>query len=267
MHPVITIFCAFTRRWALEQWLSDLDKLKHDPALTNLCITVDCDTPFIADTLKQYAKRLGYRSFHSIVNDDHEPSEVRLAMRRPRIAFVKNQSKEMIGECEGDIIIGLEDDTVFGDMDIMRLVQPLLDYSQVAFVEGVQCGRWGVKMIGAWKVDVDSNPKHIETMLPSDEVYEDIHGGGFYGYATRKSLYLDHEYYSASSQPWGPDVNYGLWLRQQGYTLMIDWRTIFGHNDYGKILYPVSDNTGRLEKVTFTKEPQNGKWKRQDIPA
>lgn len=261
--PVITIFCAFTRRWAVERWIENLKRTQtiHKPENTNLAFIVDIDEPFIHNKLKRYAEEYGYRACEIIRNSDHHPNEVRVSARRLRIADMKNQSKKLVAKLDGDIVVSLEDDTVF-DLDCFcRLIKPLLEDARVGFVQGVQCGRWGVKMIGAWRVDDVNHPKHAETVQAKGKSgYEQIDAGGFYGYATRKELYLGHDYYSSSAQPYGPDVNYGLYVRQQGYQCIIDWDTVFGHNDHNVILYPDDSVT----KITFTKNI-TGEWLREDV--
>lgn len=258
-QPILTIFCSFTRRWAIERWLGNLRQVQHDPARTNLAIIVDVDEPYIATLIKRYVEEHGYRALQITINRENNPNEVRIPVRRQAIAAMKNQSKHLISQLDGDIIIGLEDDTVFPDLDLARLYQPLLDDDTIGFVEGVQCGRWGVKIIGAWSFDDFEFPQKGETLLPQ-EGYQPIDAGGFYGYATRRKLYLNHDYHSATSQPWGPDVNYGLWLRSQGFKCLIDWQSVFGHNDYDSILYPDVN----VSKVVYTKDITTGKWGRND---
>lgn len=271
-QPIITIFCAFTRRWAVERWIENLKSVEHDPARTNLAFLIDIDEPFIRSRLQKFADEGGYRKVVIEMNKDWHPNEVRLSIRRLRIADVKNQSKKLIRQMDGDIVVGFEDDTTFGNLDLNRLISPLLEHEDIAFVEGVQCGRWGVKMIGAWEVDDPLNPRKASTLLPPSKGnpikkeynyngYQMIDAGGFYGYATRKELYLQHDYYSSGAQPYGPDVNYGLWLRQQGYKCYIDWETVFGHNDHNVIIYP----DGTVTKITFTKDKQTGEWLREEV--
>lgn len=262
MHPVITIFCAFTRRWAIESWLDNLANVQHDPALTNLCIIVDCDEPYINNMVKRFAEERGYRSFHSKINSDWHPNEVRLSIRRQRVADIHNQSKDLIALTDGEIIIGLEDDTVFDRLENFNsLIEPL-KFHDMAYVEGVQMGRWGANMIGAWLFNDVHSPSEVKTLLP-DKDYQSITGGGFYGYATKREQYLNHEYYTSSAQPWGPDVNYGVWLKQHGFNCVIDWNTIFGHRDYSKTLYP-DDPDVRLAQIIYNKNVVTGKWDRTD---
>lgn len=269
MQPLLIIFCAFTRPWSVDLWLSNLAQVEHDPKRTSLCFIVDCDEPQIVNKLKAYADTKHYLEFRLKVNDDWEPNEVKLAIRRARIAEVKTQSCDLISQCEGDIVIGLEDDTVFDRLESFApLYEPLINSDEtIGFVEGVQMGRWGVNMIGAWKADNIQAPRKIRTLLPPHNKtlkLQTISAGGFYGYATRKQLYLDHEYFGSASQPWGPDVNYGIWLGRQGIGSLINWEVVFGHNDHGTIGYPDREPfSQQLAEVIYTKN-EYGKWMRED---
>lgn len=263
MQPVLTIFCPFTREWAVDRWLKNLANVEHDPSLTNLCIIVDGNQPLIATTINKFAKAHGYRSLQMKVNENWYPNEVKLAIRRMRVADVHNQSKDLINLTDSDIIIGLEDDTVFDRLkNFNQLYQPLLDDPNIGFVQGVQMGRWGANIIGAWR---RAGETRVETCLPIEPpTLEDIDAGGFYGYATTRNLYLNHEYYTSSSQPWGPDVNYGFWLRDKGYRCLIDWGLVFGHADHSEIAYPDDPKYNKLVKVQFDKDLTTGKWERTD---
>lgn len=259
-QPIITIFCSFTRRWTVDRWLENLKSAKHDPTRTNLAIIVDTDEPMIYNKIKRYAEENGYRNFLGTINRDNAPNEVRIPVRRQAIAAMKNASKTLIAQLDGDIIIGLEDDTVFTDLDFSRLYNPIINGDKIGFVEGVQCGRWGVKIVGVWSVDDFEFVQKAETLTRGKDTWQEIDAGGFYGYATTKELYLNHDYYSSTGEPWGPDVNYGLWLRNRGYRCFVNWDIVFGHNDYDKILYPDE----KVSKVVYTRDITTGKWGRND---
>lgn len=107
MHPNITVFCAFTRLWAIERWIDNLANSKHDPASTNLVFIVDADEPNIKFQLNEYAKTRPYKSVNVIMNEDNAPNEIRIAERRQRIAQVKNQSKALISATDCEYVIGL----------------------------------------------------------------------------------------------------------------------------------------------------------------
>lgn len=263
MQPIITIFCAFTRKWAVDRWIENLRAVNHDPQRTNLCVIIDLDEPYILNKLRKFSDERKYRSFQFLMNEQHHPNEVRLTLRRQRVAEVKNMSKDLVAKTDGGYIISLEDDTVFDRLpDFNRLLQPLIEDSQVGFVEGVQMGRWGANVIGAWSCLFDQKGEITEasTLLP-EQGYQPITGGGFYGYATRRELYLNHEYHSSTTQPWGPDVNFGLWLLSREYKCLIDWDTVFGHNDHNQIAWP---EHFKLVRVVYNKDTNTGKWNRTD---
>lgn len=270
MQKPITIFCAFTRGWAVQTWLDNLAAVDHDPKMVNFTAIIDIDDEYIAKQLKAFnEKQGGYRSFHVKMNEDWQPNEVRLAVRRMRIADVKNQSKDLIAMTDGEIIMGFEDDTVFDRLpNFDRLINPILEDDRVGFVEGIQMGRWGANMVGVWEADDFEFPQEVKTLLPPDgkfEGYQEVTGGGWYGYATQRELYLNCDYFTSSGQPWGPDVNFGFWLKQRGYKVLADWGTVFGHSDHGNIGYP--DNPPdhkKLIQVIYNRDKLTGKWERRD---
>lgn len=264
MRPIVTVFCAFTRPWAVDMWLGDLERQDYPRDRVNLAFIVEGEEYELRHTLKLFARRYGFRDFRVIINPDHFINEVRISARRLRIVDIKEQSKSLIEDMACEYVIGMEDDTVFADpQTFTKLVEPLIDNDHIGFVQGVQCGRWGVKMIGAWVADSAYTPTTIQTMLPpqsSNKRYQDITAGGFYGYATRRHLYLEHDYNWNDQQPWGPDVNFGMWLKRIGFSCIIDWHLIFGHHDYGKVLMPDHD----LAKVIYTQNDETKKWERRD---
>lgn len=263
MHPIVTIFCPFTRPWAVDLWLNNLDGVTHDPALTNLCFIVDGDQSVIANTLRKFAESRQYRSFHVKVNSEWRPNEVQLSIRRMRIADVNNQAKDLVAQTDGEYVVGFEDDTVFDRMDSFdKLLYPLQTHPDVGFVEGVQIGRWGAKIVGAWSVNDIDNATEVKTLMPATGI-EEITSGGWYGYATRRHLFMNCENYTSSAQPWGPDVNFGVYIQRQGYKCLINWDLLFGHSDYNAIAYP-DDPKIRLAQVVYNKNKATGKWDRTD---
>lgn len=253
--PVITIVCPFTRVWAIERWVDNLKSLNLDWSLVNLCVVIDCDEPRISYHLRKMDDKLKFRSFQIAMNRDHEPTEVRVNVRRQRIAEVMNQLKEMVKKTDGDIVVGFEDDTVFEDLDLRKLYLPLLADDSIGFVEGVQSGRWGVKMVGAWSVDDLVNPTIVETLFLGSG-YEEIDGGGLYGYACLTELFLAHTF-KWDDEPYGPDVDFGLFIRRKGYKCLVDWDTKFLHNDHNVLIRPEN-----IIKIRYTKINDN--WIRSD---
>ena len=261
LPPIVTVFCAFTRPEMVSRFIENLQAQTYHRGLMHLVFVVDGEYPGIVQKLQDAFEGQGYRSVRVKANGDHEVSESKLKERRARIAYVKNQSKIYIGMTDCQFVIGFEDDTVFpSGQTIDRLLAPFVAYADLGFVEGVQCGRWGAKMIGAWAVEFeDSKPIKASTLKREDK-QEIITAGGFYGYATTKELYMAHRYYSDPSEPWGPDVNFGIWLALTGINSMILWDLEFGHALYDRVLWPDED----VGRVVFTLDKTTGYWQRRD---
>lgn len=269
----ITVFCPMTRSWAVERWLDNLHKQDYPARLINLCFIVDIDDPTIVRDIERFCElaeksERPYRSLHVKMNSDWHPDEVHLSIRRIRIADVHNQSKHLIGKTDGEVVVGFEDDTVFEDPEtINRLLAPLeWKHQNIAFVQGVQLGRHGTYYVGAWICDNPLNVGHIKTAMPPEGKYEghsNIDAGGMFGYATPKELYMQHDYFSSSGAPYAVDVNYGLWLRANGYNCLMDWGLKFGHNIHNEILHPDTLDLPLVE-VNY-KRNNTGGWERRDL--
>lgn len=247
-------------------WLENLRQVEHDPSRTHLAVILDTKMSIEYENIKQYARQYSYASLEILHNHENEPSG-NISARRGRIAFVKNQSKDIIRKHQSEYVIGLEDDTVFEFKCFCRLIEPYTRIEDLGFVEGVQAGRWGCPYVGVWAVDDFEFVQKAETLtLPEqeprstvdDKGYEEIDAGGFYYYATPTKLYLEHDY-SWSGEYWGADVNFGLWLRGKGYKCLVDWQSRCGHRQEGKAtLYP----TEKTVSVCYYKK--DNKWERLD---
>ena len=55
-QPDIIIYCAFTRAWAVDQWLENLDSMKLDPEHTSLAVIIDIDEPIILKKLQHFTE-------------------------------------------------------------------------------------------------------------------------------------------------------------------------------------------------------------------
>lgn len=243
--PLITVFCPFTRPELVYQWFECLYTTDLDPASTNLCFIVDCDEPKIYARIMDHMNMHPFRKFMIIRNYDHHVNPINIPIRRKRIAEIHEQVKDVIASLDGEYVFGLEDDTVFTGLQVHRLLEPFSDIfprdakTKVGFVTAYEAGRWQNKIIGAWNFDNVEDPKECWTLLP-DKGYEEIDAAGFYCYLTPTDLFVKAPYTSEIWQPWGPDVNYGLWLRKQGYSNYVDWEQPCGHYDQGIIIQPMS---------------------------
>lgn len=227
----VAIFIPVSRADHLERLFHSLEVLQCDKDRTALLTYVDGDSKLFVQTrnlteLSKFGERLCVqRSYEG--RGQHRPA-VSVRERRNRIAAIHNEAKEFIPECE--YVFGIEDDTIVPAHALTRLLSGYAAHPYAGFVEGVELGRWGIPYVGAWRADDIYDLKRIETVMPPEErKLEAIDAGGFYCYLTRRQQYMAHEYAPFQADSLGPDVNYGLWLRQQGFQNYIDWNVLCEH--------------------------------------
>lgn len=175
--------------------------------------------------------------------------------RRKRIAAIHNEAKQYLQQA--DYVFGLEDDTIPPTNALHRLLDAYTAKPHAGYIQGVELGRWGVPYVGAWRADDVYEPTRIESLLPSgDTPLQPIDAGGFYCYLTQFKLYMQHEYAPFEKTALGPDVNYGIWLRRQGFQNYILWSVNCEHRtNHGK-----SVKLGQTEPRQVAFEKRSGKW-------
>ena len=151
--------------------------------------------------------------------------------RRRHIANIHNQVREMMPDLpryveenwEPDWIFSIEDDGILPPNALERLLKVVDTKPFVGMVTGVELGRWGNPYVGAWTVDDVNFPQQIQSLdnkTYSDEV-DEIDACGLYCALIRQDFYKKHEFFTKNGL--GPDVNLGIFLRQQGLRNYIDW--------------------------------------------
>lgn len=263
---IITIFCPFTRPHYVKRWFDDLASTDLKPENTNLAIIIDCEGDEggkqIYARIMEEMNRTAFRKFIIIRNYDHHVNEMSIPIRRRRIAEIHEQSKDIIRALDGEFVLGLEDDTVFTNLCVQRLYQPFEDNMKpIGLVTAYEAGRWHNKIIGVWGFDNVDDPKCCWTELP-DKDYQECDAAGFYCYLTPTQFYLEHEYKSEDWEPYGPDVRYGLQLRQKGFINLVDWSQPCGHNDGDVIITP--NNNLYAECFWYDEEVKGWLRKRQE---
>lgn len=175
--------------------------------------------------------------------------------RRMRIAKINNYAKQFIQDCK--YIFGIEDDTLFPTDALRKLKKHYETKPFAGFIEGVEVGRWGVPSIGAWIADDIYDPSRIESVMPGKGIQE-IDAGGLYCYLTKRESYEQHDFTDFKQYGLGPDVGFGLDLRQQGLKNYIDWTIDCAHGTkHGEI---TAKNTV-IEQVVYNKI--NERWRNE----
>lgn len=261
--PPITVFCPFTRPYAVKRWFDDLASTDLKPEMTNLVLIVDCHEDdggkIIYARIMEEMNRTNFRKFVILRNYDHRVNEANIPIRRQRIVELHEQAKGVISGLDGEYVLGLEDDTVFTNLCVQRLYKPFDDNLQpVGLVSAYEAGRWYNKIIGIWGFDNVNDPKCCWTELP-DVGYQNCDATGFYCYLTPTELFTEHQYHTLPEQVWGPDVNYGLWLRRKGFDCIVDWSQPCGHRDGDVIITP----NNNLYAETFWYDDNLNGWVRK----
>lgn len=215
----VVIFLPVSRADHLDRLFASLEMLECDLTATSLLAYVDGDDKLFSHVKAKtdHAKFNQCRCVSRPTNQATAPFA--LMERRKRIAAIKNESRDLIGPC--DYVFGIEDDTIIPSHALRKLLDDYAIYPYAGLIEGVELGRWGVPYVGAWRADDVYEPTKIESIMPGSGL-EEIDAGGFYCYLTKYENYVKHDYAPLGNNDLGPDVNYGIWLRQQGFKNYVD---------------------------------------------
>lgn len=259
---MITIVLTVSRFDYLEKVMTAVELLQCDRDDTNLLCIVDGeddlflrarnlvrDTKFL-ERLTVKAKLEGYRSVMDVPT------------RRRRVAAIHNQARDLIKHTDG-YVFSIEDDTTFSPDALQRLLNVARRERAFGFAEGVEVGRWGTPYIGAWLADDVYEPKIIRSLInvypvDNDQAPTRIDMGGLYCALIKTELYKWHEFNTENGL--GPDFNFGLALRQQGYDNFIVWQVPCTHHNTDKNGYHVLTPAVQTTVVTMTKNEKKKKW-------
>lgn len=257
MQPVTKIMCVVpvTRYWALNHLGESLKKLQvPDDVELTYYFYVDSPDPRIKNGLHYWTEQLPQVCAVQY-SGNPEPSSTRIALRRERIVAMHKALASVVAGSSVDYVFGIEDDTILPEYALSRLWRFIKGKANVGLVQGVQCGRWGYKMVGAWRVDDINDPSIVLTMPyiavnREHSFMEQIDGGGMYCYLTPARLFAEADY-RVEGVCLGVDMLYGLDLRRQGYENYIDWSVVCPHNDFGVLITP--DSGKPMEQLIYRK--------------
>lgn len=139
--------------------------------------------------------------------------------RRRHISKIHNQFRELVQDA--DWIFSIEDDGILPSNALERLVELVSTHDNVGMATGVELGRWGVPYVGAWRANNIGEPTEINSIEMSESSIEEIDACGLYCALIRADKYKEHVFFYNNGL--GPDVNLGIYLRQQGFNNYIDW--------------------------------------------
>lgn len=244
---MVTIILPVSRPHYLRRIFAQLDMMPCDVNNTNLLVYVDGDMMLFNDT-RNYVLQSKFIEKLCVYRKKGKPSVNHINSRRERIAKIHNEIKEIVGGC--DYVFLLEDDTLIPLNTLDKLLKDYSVYPYAGFISGVQVGRWGMTACGLWKVDNPYNIQHIQSQLPpAVHNIQEIDAAGLYCCLAKREHYVTTEF-TPFAPILGPDVSFGLALRQRGFKNYVDWSIQTAHlTKQGEI--KVHNTT--LQKVTFQK--------------
>lgn len=208
----------------LEKVFHNLEMLECDRRNTNLLVIVDGDAKLFVDVrnrveMSKFNQRLCVQYQSKVKKMQYD-----LKVRRNRISDIHNTFKKYMAGDFGaiDFVMGIEDDTLIPLDALKKLKQDYSIHPFAGFIEAVELGRWGIPYVGAWKVDDIYTPTKIESLMPSSGLTQ-VDAGGFYCFMTTIDNYMMHHYKPFGNNDLGPDMEFGIALRQQGLENYIDW--------------------------------------------
>lgn len=173
--------------------------------------------------------------------------------RRKRIAENHLELMAEVERANPDLVWQIEQDAVLESNTLERLIDHYenLKGDDFGYISGIQVGRHGIYAIGAWHVKEDE----FYSADYRKQGLEQVDGTGFYCLLAERETWLNGNC-EWNGEPWGPDVNWGLSLRDLGYKIYIDHDLPIGHKAKRGIIYPSQEST---VNVRFYKD--NGKWR------
>lgn len=251
---MVTVILPISRKEYMLPMFKCLEELEK-PKDTELLLVVDGDRELhemvesLLDVLTGKYRRIQVRDFG-------DSPAAALDDRRYRIANIHNFTKQFLSE-DNKYVFLVEDDTNFPKDALTKMIEEIKK-PYVAFVEGVEVGRWKTPYIGGWLVDDVDNPTLITSVDPSKGIQQ-IDAGGLYCCLVDANLYFEHIFEPLDKQGKNGlscDINFGIWLKRKGFRCIIDWSIDCGHYKDGRQLH-LKDV--KPVKAIFEKD-LNGKW-------
>lgn len=256
----VTILLVVSRSEYLDVIFPSLELLVCDRRNTNLLVVVDGGPELYVNVRNRVMDTKFAEKLCVQFKSDHKLRHFDIQARRLRISDIHNFAKQHIKAC--DYVFGVEDDTIVPATSLRKLLGDYSVYPYAGFIQGVELGRWGIPYVGAWKVDDIYEPTRITSLLPvnsparpSDQIQE-VDAGGLYCFLTKRDNYVNHNFKPFDRNGLGPDVDFGVSLRQAGSLNYTDWRVKCIHKSKrGDIKF--HDTDPRV--IVFTK--RDGRWR------
>lgn len=242
----VTIILPVSREEYLNRIFASLELLDCSGVTTNLLVIVDSKDENLFVKTRNFVEESKFKERLCVLFEDSDGDKDSILVRRLRISAIHNQFKKELNILKSKLdivhyVFGIEDDTLVPEDSLKKLLKGYSLNKGVGFIEGVELGRWGATYVGAWKCDDIYNPTRILSLSEQEASggLQAIDSGGFYCFLTKLDTYLEHEFKPYENNALGPDADFGLSLRRNGYQNYIDTSIQCVHLDgENRIFYP-----------------------------
>lgn len=255
---MLQVLVPITRKWRVIDLAKEIDEMDFLTQDVEVLVVVDNSQLKKATVVNAFKfDNPKIKSVRVVRFRNGQPVEGNIFERRRRIAKMLNFAKTQLNK-KYELTLIIEDDTVVKKDDFKHLFYDWQILKKqgvnIGAVSGLQAGRWASKIIGAWIVDDVEKPKHLKSIdFTTKEVLKRVDATGLYFLLTETESLKKHEF---TGHDLAPDVNYGLYLRQMGKEIVVDWTVKLDHISRDKT-YQVDD---KCISLIFVKNPR-GLWK------
>lgn len=251
----ITIILPVSRNSFVDRVLTNIELLETGKHKVSLLVIVDGPNDLFIKVRNRISKLKYEDSLCIPFESTHKLRHFDVLGRRMRISDIHNQIKKNLNKC--DYILSLEDDTLIPHNTLELLYNEYTKDPYMGFISGLEIGRWGHPHIGAWKVDDLYNITEI-TSIDKPESVQEVDAAGFYCMLTPFEVYMSHEFKPFGNNQLGPDVDYGLELRKQGYINKVHNQILCTHLTKDK---EIKFSNTEIVKVQLKKNENNDNFR------
>lgn len=222
----ITIILPVSRAEFIDRVLTNIELLETGNHRVSLLVLVDGPNDLFVK-VRNHISKLKFTELLCVQFESaHKLRHFDVLGRRLRISDIHNQIKTNLKKC--DYVLSLEDDTLIPHNSLELLYNEYMKDPYMGFISGLEIGRWGHPHIGAWEVDNLYNIENI-TSIDKPESVKEVDAAGFYCMLTPFEVYMSHEFKPFGNNQLGPDVEYGIELRKQGYINKVHNKVLCTH--------------------------------------
>jgi len=211
---VVTIVIPVSRGEYLDQVFTSVELLEIGNLTVNILAIVDGDENLFIQTRNKVLNLKFNEKLCVKFSLRTKISQYNVLARRERIATIHNEVKQYLHSCHYVFLI--EDDGVLPSNALMALYKEYLHDPYMGFITGMELGRWGIPYLGLWEVDNIYDINEVKSIQLPDKI-KHIDASGIYCLLTKFEIYMSHTFKVYGENELGPDFDFGIELRKQGY--------------------------------------------------